>query len=239
MQDPISGRICHPWETANGANLLPDGGESSPPVISRDELGAGTDMEDHRIGGVVLAAGPGERYEGPYKLLEEVGGTPIVRRAVEAMLASEVAEVAVVVGHESDAVRDAIDPLDVDILVNDAYQAGQSTSLHLGVEAARERDWEATLFGLGDMPFVPSAVMDLVLQAYVEGNASIVAAGYEGKRGNPTLFDAAYYEDLLDVTGDTGGRPVLMSSSEVGIVETDEPGVLRDIDTREDYEAYR
>lgn len=227
-----------PRDTDEPIHVRPDGGEGQPAVISRDELAGDRTFEDRRIGGVVLAAGPGERYEGPYKLLEEVDETPMVRRAVSAMLDSEVDEVVVVVGHESDAVRETIEDLDVETIVNDAYRDGQSTSLHLGVELARERDWEATVFGLGDMPFVTGDAIDLVMRAYAEGHASIVAAGYEGKRGNPTLFDAAFYDELLEVTGDTGGRPVLLSNSDVGVVETDEPGVLRDIDTRDDYDAY-
>lgn len=238
MQHNATSHTTRPRQADEALEAIPDGGETQPAVISRDELGTGTTMEGHRIGGVVLAAGPGERYEGPYKLLEEVDGTPMIRRAVSAMLDSEVDEVVVVLGHESEAVRETIQDLDVETLVNDAYRDGQSTSLHLGVERARERDWEATVFGLGDMPFVTPAAIDLVLQAYVAGHASIVAAGFEGKRGNPTLFDATHYADLLEVTGDTGGRAVLMSSADVGIVETDEPGVLRDIDTREDYDAY-
>ncbi len=238
MQDRGTRHDGRPRVTRESAENVPDGGETPPPVIGREELEGGG-IQDHPVGGVILAAGPGERYEGPYKLVEEVDGTPMVRRAVETMLESEVSEVVVVVGHESEAVRDALGDLNVDTVVNDAYRDGQSTSLHIGVEVARERDWGATVFGLGDMPFVTPEAIDLVLQAYAAGHATIVAAGYEGKRGNPTLFDAAYYDDLLEVTGDTGGRTVLMSSSDVGIVETAEPGVLRDIDTRGDYEAYQ
>lgn len=237
MHDPGSHRAGGHEDTNDTAERIPDGGDIAHAVISADEIGADGDIGDHRIGGVVLAAGAGERYEGPYKLLEEVDGTAMVRRAVEAMLDSELDEVLVVVGHESDAVRTTIEDLDVDIMVNDAYREGQSTSLHLGVEAAREQDWDATVFGLGDMPFVTGGAIDLVLEAYAAGHASIVAAGYDGKRGNPTLFDETYYEELLNVTGDTGGRAVLMSSSDVGVVDTGEPGVLRDIDTREDYDA--
>lgn len=239
MQDPGTRRTDPPRNSAEPVDMLPDGGEPSPAVIDRAELDPGADLGDHTIGGVVLAAGPGTRYDGPYKLLEEIDGIPIVRRAVQAMLDSQVDDVLVVAGHESEAVRDAIDDLAVETVVNDAYREGQSTSLHLGVDAARDRNWNATVFSLGDMPFVTAGVIDLVLQAYSEGHGSILAAGYDGKRGNPTLFDAEYYDDLLDVSGDTGGRSVLMSSSDVALVETDDPGVLRDIDTREDYEASR
>lgn len=216
---------------------IADGGTPDSPVIEREELtasveGAGT------VGGVLLAAGPGERYDGPFKLLETVEGEPIVRRAAKALLSGGLAEVVVVVGHEAAAVREALEDLDVEVIENDQYRDGQSASLHVGVDIARERNWDAVVFGLGDMPFVTGEAVDLVLRGYAGGHGSIIAAGFEGKRGNPTLFDARYYDDLLAVDGDTGGRPVLVGSSDVAVVETGEPGVLRDVDTREDYEAY-
>jgi molybdenum cofactor cytidylyltransferase len=217
-------------------DLRADGG-TDPVYIDPGELGD-ADLGERTVGGVVLAAGPGERYEGPYKLLETVDGTAMVRRAVAAMAESGVSEVVVIVGHEADAVREAIGDLDVEYVENPSYQDGQSTSLHLGVEVARERGWDATVFGLGDMPFVTSTAIDQVIDAYADGRSTIVAAGFEGKRGNPTLFDKSHYDALMDVTGDTGGRPVIMASADVGIVETDEPGVMRDIDTVEDYEEY-
>ena len=213
-----------------------DGG-TDPVYIDPGEIGD-VDLGDRTVGGVVLAAGPGERYDGSYKLLETVDGTPMIRRAVAAMTESRVADVVVIVGHEADAVREAIGDLDVEYVENRAYQEGQSTSLHLGVEVARERDWDATVFGLGDMPFVTSSAIDAVIDAYADGRSTIVAAGFESKRGNPTLFDKSHYDALMDVTGDTGGRPVIMASADVGIVETGEPGVMRDIDTVEDYDEY-
>lgn len=220
------------------ARRVPDGGTPTGPVVEQSALEDVSTAAAGRVGGVVLAAGPGKRYEGSFKLLETVDGEPIVCRATRPLLDSDLSDVVVVVGHESATVREALDELDVEVIDNPDYRDGQSSSLHVGVEIARERGWDAIVFGLGDMPFVTSAVVDLLLEGYGDGHGSIVAAGFEGKRGNPTLFDARYYDDLLEVTGDTGGRPVLLESSDVAIVETDEPGVLQDIDTREDYDAF-
>lgn len=217
----------------------PDGGqEPDTVVIHPEELEDPGTAEEMDIGGVLLAAGPGERFDGPFKLLQPVHSEPMVRKAAAALVESSLSASVAVVGHETDAVREALGDLDVETVENPNYRDGQSKSVHLGVEMARERDWDAIVFGLGDMPFVTPETVDLVAQTYREGHGSIVAAGFEGKRGNPTLFDAAYYPDLMAVTGDTGGRPVLMSSPDVALVETGDPGVLRDIDTRDDYEAH-
>ncbi|MEF8757298.1 MAG: NTP transferase domain-containing protein, partial [Halobacteriales archaeon] len=104
---------------------------------------------------------------------------------------------------------------------------------------AEDRGWDAVVFGLGDMPFLDPDTTNLLLRAYDAGLGPLIAAGFEGKRGNPTLFDEAYYDDLMAVSGDTGGRPVLMGSSSITVVETGNPGVLQDVDTRADYESYR
>lgn len=225
--------------TRGTGRTRPDGGqEPDTVVVQPEELGDTGTAEEMDIGGVLLAAGPGERFEGPFKLLQPVEGEPMVRKAASALVESSLSAVVTVVGHEADAVREALSDLNVETVENTNYRDGQSTSVHMGVEMARERDWDAAVFGLGDMPFVTPETVDLVAQTYREGHGSIVAAGFDGKRGNPTLFDAEYYPDLMAVTGDTGGRPVLMSSPDVALVETGDPGVLRDIDTREDYDAY-
>lgn len=186
------------------------------------------------IGGVVLAAGEGKRYDGQYKLLETVSGESMIRRAVRPFLESTLAGVVVVVGHREGAVRDQLTDLDVVVVTNEDYAEGQSTSVHCGVRQARDRDWTATVFGLGDMPFVDSATLDLLVEGYLEGMGTIVAPAHDGARGNPTLFGENQYAGLEGVTGDTGGRPVLKESSDLAIVETDDPGVLQDVDVPED-----
>lgn len=212
---------------------IADGGVSATWYEEEDlsdpgpETGAG-------VGGVVLAAGEGRRFDGPYKLLERVEGEPMIRRAVRPFLESCLDNVVVVVGHREADVREVLSDLAVEIVTNPEYEAGQSTSLRRGVTRAQESDWDATVFGLGDMPFVRAETVDLLVQGYLAGFGGIVGPAHDGERGNPTLFVSEYYDELAAVTGDVGGRPVMLESDDVAIVETGDPGVLQDVDVRED-----
>jgi molybdenum cofactor cytidylyltransferase len=190
-------------------------------------------------GGVLLAAGSATRYDEGNKLLEPIDGEPIVRRAARTLLDTDFDDMVVVVGHKSDDVKDALDGLAIDFMENPEYDDGLSTSVHRGVEISQERGWDAVVFGLGDMPFVQPESVDLLVRADATTNYTIFAAAYDQKRGNPTLFDAVHYDALAEIGGDTGGRPLMIGSDEMALVETDDPGVVRDIDTVEDYEQHR
>lgn len=212
---------------------MPNPSDSSSDTAERDRAdGAAV------VGGVVLAAGRSTRFEGGNKLLAEVDGVPIVRRAAETLCRSAVDEVVVVVGHEADRVTEALDGLDVETRRNGDYDEGQSTSVRTGVDLARRDDWEAVVFALGDMPFVRPATVDALRDAYEAGEGTIVAPAYEGKRGNPVLFGEEHFDPLESVTGDRGGRRLIEESGDAVLVETDDPGVTRDVDYEADLRKY-
>ena len=119
-------------------------------------------------------------------------------------------------------------------MTNDDYEQGQSTSVRAGVAAARERNWDAAVFALGDMPHVGPASIDRVLKAYAADHGTILAAAYDRQRGNPTLFDATHFDALAAIEGDTGGRELIVGSDAAALVATDDPGVVRDVDRRDD-----
>lgn len=186
-----------------------------------------TEPSSSAVGGVLLAAGESTRFGEDNKLLAEVDGRPVVRRAAEA-LAAAVPTVVAVVGYEADRVRAALDPLDVETVSNDRYSEGQSTSVAAGVEAARRHDWAAVVFGLGDMPLVDPETVETLVAAYRDGQGTVLFPSYEGTRGNPVLFDHAHYDELAAVEGDRGGREVVR---EHGVpVAVDDPGIRRDVD---------
>ena len=198
---------------------------------------------ESRVAGVLLAAGTSSRFGDANKLLTDVereagrakeqGGTPMVRRSAEALLAADLDGVVVVLGHEADRVRGALDGLDVRFVENPDYESGQASSVRAGVRVLGDVD--AAVFALGDMPYVASESVAALVAAYEDGRGTALAAGYEGQRGNPVLFDSTHFAALADRGGDTGGKQVLFSADDAAVVETGDPGVRRDVDRPDEF----
>ena len=91
------------------------------------------------IAAVVLAAGRSTRMGAENKLLADIGGKPMVRRVVEAALASRARPVLVVTGHQADGVRAALAGLEVAFVDNPDYAVGLSSSLKAGIARAAGR----------------------------------------------------------------------------------------------------
>ena len=188
--------------------------------------------------GVVLAAGRATRMQGS-KVVRPVAGRPMVERVVDAALASRLAGIVVVVGHNADAVREILAGRAVRIVHNPTFAEGLSTSVH---SALREigPDVDAALFLLADQPFVTVALIDRLLEVFVATGKPIVRPELKGRPGNPVLFSAGLFPELLRETGDRGGRDVVRRHrDEVCFVAVDDPLVCLDIDSPEEYERLR
>jgi molybdenum cofactor cytidylyltransferase len=187
------------------------------------------------IAGIVLAAGASRRF-GSQKLLASVGGVPLVRRSLESLLEASLDEMIVVVGSNGPAVAAALAGLSVRTVTNTAYAAGMSTSLRAGLDALRPAT-EAALVALADQPGVGADIVDRLVERYRADGSPIVAPVYRGGiRGNPVLFDRSLFAELRAVTGDEGGRSVVVRDpTRVALVEfarempgdVDVPGDLR------------
>ncbi len=184
------------------------------------------------VGAVVLAAGQSRRMGMVNKLLAEVGGKPMIVRAVEAVLASRAHPVVVVVGHEANRIRSALAGRDVQFVDNPEYADGISTSLRRGLQALPD-GIDGALICLGDMPRVSTEQVDRLIAAFnpVEGRAICVPTVH-GKRGNPVLFARRFFAEMATVTGDVGARHLIGESADVVCeVEMSGDGVLLDVDT--------
>lgn len=187
--------------------------------------------------GALLAAGTGSRFAAGNELLADLDGEPVVAHAARTLTGSGLDAVVAVVGHESEAVRSAL-PDEIAVLANPSYERGQSASVRRAVETARERDAEAVLFALGDMPRVSVETVEEILGTYRESTPGIAAPRHRNRRGNPVLFDSRYFDALADVAGDKGGRDLLESES-VEWVDVPDPGIHRDVDTEADLRELR
>ena len=190
-----------------------------------------------RIAALVLAAGRSSRM-GSNKLLEAVGGQPMIRHAVTAAIASGAAPVIVVTGNEGTKVRAALGDFPaVRFAENPDYSNGLSTSLICGMNAL-PADCDGVLVLLGDMPGVDAGLVSRLIAAFDPGaGRTIIAPVHDGQRGNPVLWGRAHFKALLGLTGDTGARGLL----EANPVFTVEAGIgaLTDLDTPEALAAWR
>ena len=170
---------------------------------------------------------------GRQKLLLELRGKPVVRWSVDAVL-PHVGDVVVVTGQDDDGVRAALEGLAVRFAVNPRPQAGQGSSIAVGMAALKP--WtSAVLIALGDQPRLPDGVIGALVHAREHSGKAIAAPLYQGVQGTPVLFAAEVFGELGALDGDAGARSVVQARPErVARVPIDAAMPL-DVDTPEDY----
>ncbi len=189
-----------------------------------------------RVAGIVLAAGRATRF-GATKQLLPWRGTTMVGHVADVALQAGLFPVIVVVGHEADRVAEAVANRPVRVVFNPEYAGGQSTSVRRGVEALPD-SCGAAVFLLADQPGITPDVIRRLVQAHRQTLASIIVPTYDGRRGNPVLFDRALFADIQTLAGDTGGRALFERHRDRLLrVPVEEPAILQDIDTPEDYRS--
>ena len=189
-------------------------------------------MSEPDIAAIVLAAGRSTRMGAQNKLLADIGGKPMVRRVVEAVLGSAARPVLVVTGHQQADVRAELTELDLSFVANPDFASGLSSSLKAGVRAVSD-ECAGALVLLGDMPQIEAAHLDRLIAAFVPG--AIVVPVHEGRQGNPVLWPRSYFPELLQLEGDAGAKRLIAGHREqVREVDLGTPGIFADIDTPED-----
>ena len=166
---------------------------------------------------------------GLQKLLLELGGKSIVRRSVQSALACKAESVTVVVGSDAPRVDACIDDLPLKIMFNDTWQDGQGSSIACSIRELTGCD--AAIIMVADQPFVNEHHLNNLIDYYQHHGGQIVVSAVNGIKGNPALFDAEVFPDLMMLAGDQGARQ-LFSRFEVHTVEQDEPFLFHDIDDK-------
>ncbi len=204
--------------------------------------------ERHPIAAIVLAAGSSSRMERQqHKLLLPLGDRPVVTHVVEAALASEAQAILMVLGYQAEQVRATLHAHTTDarllFIENPNYRQGMSTSLRAGLQAISDLDRttsdaiEGIIVLLGDQPLITARVINTLIRAWKETDKQIVAPLYNGKRGNPIIFSANLFPELMMVTGDEGGRSVIeQHRQDIATVEVGDTGANSDVDTWSAYQ---
>lgn len=173
----------------------------------------------------LLAAGRGKRF-GSDKLLTEFEGEPLGLKSARTLISLPFASHMAVCRHDSE-LAGCYENLGFDVVANHQPESGQAHSLHLAVEAAMATGAEALLVTLADMPFVSTAHLTALVDAY---DRTITASANRKTPMPPAIFPRDTWPDLLVTSGDAGARALLKAAKLVTAPE----GELRDIDTPAD-----
>jgi molybdenum cofactor cytidylyltransferase len=173
---------------------------------------------------LVLAAGAGSRFGG-HKLRAPWGEGRLIDAALAAAKSAPV-EGVILLHRPGDALTDDSEVRRVEVA---DWAEGMAASLRAGI-AALPPDCRGAYVFLGDMPRIPTAVLQPLAQAVLDG-APAAAPTWRGRVGHPVLFSSVMFPALIALTGDRGGRGVIEALSDrLARIEAPDDGVLFDVD---------
>jgi len=170
---------------------------------------------------------------GGQKLLLVLRGKAIIRWSVEA-LRPHVDDLVVVTGSGGEAVCAALDGLEVRFAENPRPEAGQGSSIAVGLAALRPGT-DAVIIALGDQPRMSPEVVPALLEAWRLTGKPIVAPVYRGVQGTPVLFAAEVFPELIALRGDAGARGIVAARRERVERVPFDTAMPSDVDTPEDF----
>lgn len=209
-----------------------------------------------KIAMIMLAAGNSRRFGGN-KLLYEIDGMPMYRHILDQLLEAE-NEIENKLGKktesdyveiEADIKLDSVKNVRCNITVVTQYEAiaetarekqiqvlrnrypekGISSSIQIGLKANLDAD--AALFTVSDQPWLTKETICRLTDVFLNSKKGIACVSYQGKLGNPCIFGKQYFDELLALEGDKGGKKIIMRHLEdTQIYEVEDVRELEDID---------
>ncbi len=192
-----------------------------------------------------MAAGASTRLGRPKQLLP-FRGTNLIVHTVLAGLESKCLPIVVVLGSNSALIAETISHFPIQIVKNDHWNLGMSSSIWAGMTKLLELDseLEAAVIATCDQPHVAGKTIDDLIALQETSGKPIVASAYSDTLGVPAIFNRAVFSELInlldvrvDVRAGTGGAKQLIKkyakSNQVASLDF-APGAI-DIDTEADY----
>ena len=190
---------------------------------------------DAVVCGLVLGAGGSKRLGRPKQLLPYRGGT-LLGHVAGVARACDFDQLVVAIGGAADDVRATVDLAGAEVVVNDAYGEGCSSSIAAALAVVDPR-CDVLVLMLGDQPGVTAETVAALRAG--RGDAPLAVCRYDDGRGHPIAFARSVFGALADLHGDKGVWRLLDQAGD-DVAEVPVAGAIpRDVDTPEDYAAVR
>jgi len=185
-------------------------------------------------GVIILAAGSSSRLGQPKQNLVYKDKT-LLQRTIETAMASVCDPVIVVLGANSEAIKPTIVNTDAIIVQNNEWSEGMASSIRAGIVELRKisLDVKSVILMLCDQPFVDTYLLNLLILA--KSKQGITVTSYNDTIGAPVLFDAIYFDELLQLKGTEGAKKLIQKYPDA-VIEIPFPLAGVDVDTIEDFE---
>jgi molybdenum cofactor cytidylyltransferase len=188
------------------------------------------------ISAVILAAGRSERMGRP-KMLLPWGQETVLTHVISVFKKAGLEDILVITGGARKQVEELVSNLGVKTVYNEEFERGEMlSSIQRGVRALT-RQTQAILIGLGDQPQVQEGSVRIVCDAFHATRSQIVVPSFQMRRGHPWLVARPLWSELLAMKPPQTPRDFLnMHANEIHYVDVDDPNILADLDTPEDYQ---
>lgn len=189
------------------------------------------------VSAILLAAGQSRRMGKLNKLTLPVAGVPLLRHVATTLLNSNLQEIVVVVGHESQTARDVLRDLPLTLVQNDRYQDGQMTSVYRGMEAL-SGSCGGVMVCLSDQPLLEVQDLNRLVNAFLHRcPTSVLVPSYQGRRGNPVIMAYEHRDAIVGGDRNLGCKKLIEKNPQlVTALEMDNDHVVFDLDTPADYQ---
>ena len=184
---------------------------------------------------LLLAAGSSARMGQPKQLLPW-GNQTLIEYQIRKLLKTG-QPLSVILGAGTDRIIPVIKNFKLNIVVNQQWEKGIGSSIAAGVDHLTNTfpPADGVLITLLDQPLVTVGHLEEMLRIFQPGKQQIIVSrSTSGWQGVPVLFDPHYFEELKNLSGDTGAKSIILQySNEVFHVDCND--MLEDMDTPESY----
>jgi CTP:molybdopterin cytidylyltransferase MocA len=175
---------------------------------------------------------------GTPKPLLDAGGTTFLNRILSSLGQGGADPLIVVVRNQEGPISDEARRCGAQVILNPDPSRGPVSSLQAGLRGLSS-DAEGVLFAPVDHPLFSPGTVRALLAAFRESGAPLVVPSFDGWRGHPVLFGGDLFPELLEDDLPEGARTVVRRYLRERLqLPVDDPGILADIDTPEDYRKH-